>query len=340
MLDRARQTMSRARVFALVCAAALVGVACSDHSPQWSATHPTAAADAWDGLELARIGTVGVFPAEDHVLVRVAADGSLACNGVPVPSYRALGEALAASMVWDERWGPSRVAVVIAADARAAWRLVSAAIQACADPSVRATRVFFACRHEQGGATGAFAMFMPQDRGFLHLADVPPGAVRPVTVRIRRGGGVTDPLAVTQWLATTPSAERPPVWLDAAPDTPFDVVLRAADAAARGGAPALCFVGIPWDGATGAPVAHLANESGAGELPWTVAIAGITLEEPVDALPAPAQVTDAVAGFALDEIGDWPPPMPEEEVEPDDDLPPVRDGLPGDDEPPAPSGPR
>ncbi len=333
MRDRSKQTMSRARVFALVCAAALVGVACSDHSPQWSATHPTAAADAWDGLELARIGTVGVFPAEDHVLVRVAADGSLACNGVPVPSYRALGEALAASMVWDERWGPSRVAVVIAADARAAWRHVCGVLQTCTDPAVRASRVFFACRHEQGGAAGAFAMFMPEDC----LGEDPetPHGRRCATVRIRRAAGVADPLAITEWLAATPSDERPAVELDAAPDAPFGVVLRAADAAARGGAPALFFRGIDFATIEGAGGASQPSDTASASLPWTISVRGIQLSEPVGAAPVPAQVTDAVAGFARTVDSHSHEYRPDYQIEPDEPDEPDEHA-----EPSAPTGPR
>lgn len=289
------------------------GLAACASAPGGAASQP-----AWpSAIGLPRIATVGDLPPADAtVVIALAADGRIEVAGAPVAGFTDLGAALAPCVTRI----PGRVAsptnVLIAADAAVPWRSAAWTMQACADPRVGAPRIFFAVRHDADGRPGAFATFLPEDRGLMSAREVPVAVVR-----VRGGKGVEDPLALAAWLESRPDGARPVVQLDAAPDAPLAFLLRLADAAARGGAPALMFVGSPPPGPSSAALPTAAADAASRR--WAFTVAAAKFPDPLPPMAVPPRVQGAFAGFALAE---WPL-LPAEEEKPES-VEIVEDGAP------------
>ncbi|MHC4472168.1 MAG: ExbD/TolR family protein [Planctomycetota bacterium] len=275
-----------------------------------------------DDVRLPTVGTVGDLPPPGETLaITIRADGSTWADGRRVDAENLLS--LLAERTRDhprvERYCmlPSKLHVLLRCDQRARFGALMPVIEACSDPSVRATRLFYAVRAVAGDETGAFAWYLAQDTCICggHSGD----PVRPwVTARVEIRAGLAPPVEAESLypaLCALPQDMRVGcVSISAGPATHVGYLLRTADICLRAGAAAIVLEGWPL---------------GRGREPTPVAPAGMRLNDvpvtPADrdaVLPqAEARTRGQFAGFARDISLPFSDPIVDEAREGDVEFP-------------------
>ncbi|MCE9636030.1 MAG: hypothetical protein K8T90_10010 [Planctomycetes bacterium] len=307
-------------VAALIAAFSLTSAACTADAPSAASRAPEVPGAVWPwpaDLELPLSGVAGDLPPlGETVVISCSAAGVVRIGDETVGRPADLVARLA-ERVDRSGGGSSPTNVLLAFDGSVPWRAVAWTVLSCAHPKAAAPRVFFAVRHAGDQGPGAFATFLPEDRCIPSpdRRDDTAAALH-LTVRVTADAEARDAGAVGSWLVARRDAQdassRVIITLAPDPDAPLAAVIAAADAAARGGAAALLFLGTP--GPTADDTSWFVPATGVGparrfgvHLPPGGPSAG-----PTD-LPIPPRVR-GLAGFA-DSAATWEiESKPEEQI--------------------------
>jgi hypothetical protein len=217
-----------------------------------------------DGVRLARIGLLGDLPRDGgRVLLSLGPDATLRLGGArvsfedlerrlaslpggPAPEEGAIRAPRATEEVVDlpprdpaprefGDTGPGGVRnadVLLRVDRDAPWALVERLLLACAHPTVKLPRLFFAFEGEDGKGEGAVAVFLPMDAG---IGATPTFDGEAVALRI---APADEPGAFDECVECLRKRRPEPatlleVTLRSDPLAPFAEVARALDAALR-----------------------------------------------------------------------------------------------------------
>jgi biopolymer transport protein ExbD len=280
----------------LLLALAACGGAPADAPETDPETESAATVESFGAVDVPRIGTVGDLPpAERTVEITVDADGALSVD-------RSATDLAGLTPALRERAGGGAVGepvdadALLVLDAELPWRVGQLCMQECAAAGF--DRLFFAVRHLGDGEPGAFAAFLPRDRGLARQGSKP---VPKIATRLRPTGSFGMPCAALG-TAVERCIERygvaPAVEIQADGDATIVHVLAVASAAAQGGAGLLFFAGTPPVGDGGLPAEVQAHRL-KHRLGLSLEIVGVTLSE--------AERLDAESREAVFLAGDVPP---------------------------------
>ena len=257
--------MKGAQIAAFAVLVALCGVIRADDSP--------AAAPGGASSELVKAGAVWDAP-EAPFVVSLAKDGTISALGLELglDELTVTLRAKARAPRLRNADGTSAIDLVLRVAPSLPWTLVQWVMQACADPGVQISRIYFAVTPEGGGVDGVMPAFLPKDRS---VASADPEAGAPmVHAVVLPSKGKADPGAVYAALKSaldatadkTVTIETPPPRIPRA-----GAVLELVDLCYRAGAEWIQFGGAsrPRPGALSTDVAPDGSPTGdAGSLSW------------------------------------------------------------------------
>ncbi len=244
-------------------------------------------------------------PVGERIIIAVDAAGAISVDDIAM-DWEEMNELLTnKAEAYRRDNGASALHAVLAVDASLPWAVAQHLAQACAAAWV--VRLYFAVSPADGGEPGAFALYLPQDRGLAatitRVRDVPKRAVR-----VRDGWPPTDPMGLHDIL-NTDLREHPAIEfeVDAKAGARVGLVLRLFDIAATQGVTRAGIVGVPGrvglDGLAPVVATHATPAR-------KITVVGREMRGPPALIPVAARVHGAYAGFT-----ERPPLSPEKEIE-------------------------